>query len=482
MNYAVLTVPNFALYALRRSEPALVGKPMALVAGEGRKAVLTEVSPEAAGVAAGLTATVAMARCPGIILRTRDPAAEVEAQRMLLGAAFTLSPRVEATAAGCCTVDLQGADEIKTETALRRRVGELTQVGLPARAGAAATPLLARFAAQSAETVLVVRDHRAFLQGLPLAVAEPTSGQREILLGWGLKTLGDLTALTKADVGQRLGAEGVALWERAAGETIRVLRLVEPAQSFLAEWAYATPIDTLEPLTFKLQRFAERVALELRGAGMVAEALTLTLRLEDETDYRREFRLPEPGAEVASWMRVLLSHLEVLRLASPLVGARLAALPARPQQKQDDLFETGLRDPASFWENLARVGALMGDDRVGTPVMRDTHRPDGFILVKPADAVPAPGAPPIHAQRGLVLRRFRPAWSVQVALEDEKPVVLAGEAGGVIRQLSGPWRAEGEWWRTEAWTVETWQVELEDGAVYQLAHTRAGWWVEGVFD
>jgi protein ImuB len=146
------------------------------------------------------------------------------------------------------------------------------------------------------------------------------------------------------------------------------------------------------------------------------------------------------------------------------------------------LFETGLRDPASFWENLARVGALMGDDRVGTPVMRDTHRPDGFILVKPADAVPAPGAPPIHAQRGLVLRRFRPAWSVQVALEDEKPVVLAGEAGGVIRQLSGPWRAEGEWWRTEAWTVETWQVELEDGAVYQLAHTRAGWWVEGVFD
>jgi len=69
-----------------------------------------------------------------------------------------------------------------------------------------------------------------------------------------------------------------------------------------------------------------------------------------------------------------------------------------------------------------------------------------------------------------------------VTLVDEKPAVLAGELAGVVRQLGGPWRADGDWWRTEAWAVETWQVELEAGAVYQLAHTAAGWSVEGVFD
>ncbi len=482
MNYAVLRVPDFALHALRRSEPVLAGKPVALVAGEGRKAVLTEVSAEAAGVAPGLTTTLAMARCLGIILRTREPAAEVEAQRMLLAAAFTLSPRVEATTAGCCTVDLQGADASRTEATMRRRVRELTQAGLPAQAGAATTPLLADYAARQARPVLLVRDHREFLRRLPLAAAEPTPGQREILADWGLKTLGDLTALTKSDVGQRLGTEGVALWERAAGETIRVLRLVEPSKSFVAEWAYENPIDTLEPLTFKLQRFAERVAFELRGAGLVAESLALTLRLEDESDYRREFRLPEPGVDVASWMRVLLSHLETLQLASHLVGARLAASPARPQQKQDGLFDTGLRDPAVFWENLARVGALIGDDRIGTPVMTDTHRPDAFTLVRPADTIPVPAEQPLHAPRGLVLRRFRPAWPVRVTLADGKPAFLAGELAGSVRQLAGPWPADGDWWRPEAWAVETWQLELADGAVYQLAHTASGWCVEGVFD
>jgi len=482
MNYAVLLVPDFALHALRRSDPALAGKPLALVAGEGRKAVLTAVAGEAAGVEPGLAATVALARCPGIILRTRDPAAEVEAQRMLLAAAFTLSPRVEATAAGCCTVDLQGAGETGTEAAMRRRVVELTQAGLPARAGAAATPLLAGYAARSTQSVRVVRDHRKFLQNLPLALAEPTPAQEEILQGWGRQTLGDLTALTKADVGQRLGAAGVALWERAAGETTRVLRLVEPAKSFVAEWTYENPIDTLEPLTFKLQRFAERVALELRGSGLVAEALTLTLLLEDESDYRREFRLPEPSADVASWLRVLLSHLETVRLGSHLVAARLVASPARPQQKQDGLFDTGLRDPAAFWENLARVGALVGDDRVGTPVGADTHRPDAFTLVKPADTVPAPAEAPVHEACGLRLRRFRPAWPVRVTLEQGRPALLSGDLAGPVRLAAGPWRTDGEWWRIQPWEVETWEIEMADGAAYQLEHTSAGWGVAGVFD
>ena len=119
MNYAVLTIPDFALHALRRSEPNLAGRAVALTAGEGRKAVLTEVSSEARHVAPGCAVTLAMARCPGIVLRVREPGAEVEAQRLLLAAAFTLSPRVEATAAGSCTVDLQGTDATKIEAEMR---------------------------------------------------------------------------------------------------------------------------------------------------------------------------------------------------------------------------------------------------------------------------------------------------------------------------------------------------------------------------
>jgi protein ImuB len=481
MSYAVLTVPDFALHALRRGESGLAGRAVALVSGEGRRAVVTEVSLEAEGLAPGTPATLAMARCPGIVLRPRDPAAEVEAQRLLLAAAFTLAPRVEATAGGTCTVDLQGADGPRTEAEMHARVAELARAGLPARAGAGETPFLAGCAARRAAPVLVVRDAREFLPPLPLAFAEPLPAHAEILGSWGLKTLGDLTALPKADVGQRLGPEGVALWERAAGGAVRVLRLVEPPRLFAAEWVYEPPVESAEPLLFRLRRFAERIAFELRAAGFVAEALALTLFLEDESDHRREFRLPEPGADVDSWLRVMQAHLDGVRTAARVAGARLVATPARAPLKQGGLFDTGLSDPPAFWENLARLGAVVGDDRVGTPVVADTHRPDAFMLEKPAEAVPAPEPPPVHAPKGPVLRRFRPPRPVCVAFTD-RPAGVSGPIVGDVCAAAGPWRRSGDWWKPAAWAVETWHVELATGGVYQLARTSKGWLVEGILD
>ena len=483
MNYAVLRVRDFALHALRRSDPKIADRPVALITGEGRKATLAEVSPEAAGVAPGLPATLAMARCPGIILRQRDPEAEVEAHRLLLAAAFTLAPRVELTAPGCCTVDLQGADGVQTQVQMRHAVTELALTGLPTQIGAGPTPLLATYAAHCAEPVLVVEDARAFLVPLPIAFAEPSALHAEILRGWGIRTLGDLTALTKAEVGRRLGTDGVALWERAAGETIRVLRLVEPPTTFAAEWSYDPPVESVEPLLFRLRRFAERIAFELRAVGLVAEALTLTLILEDETDYRRDFRLPEPGADVDGWLRILSSHLESVRTAARVASVRIVAAPTRAPEKQDGLFDTGLRDPASFWENLARLGALVGDGRVGTPAPVDTHRPDAFALQKPAETVPAPEPPPVHPPRGPALRLFRPPQPAQVVCEGDRPAELTcTPARGVVRAVAGPWRSSGDWWKKETWAIETWQVELAGGGIYQLARTAEGWCVEGMLD
>lgn len=481
MNYAVLIVPDFALHALRRSDPALAHKPVALIEGEGRKAVLTQVSPEALGVTPGLTVTLAMARCPGIVLCPRTPAAETESRRLLLAAAFSLSPRVEITDAESCTIDLQGADPGQTEQAMQARVVELARLGLPARAGAAATPLLAAYAARCAQPVLIVQDARAFLAPLPLAFAQPTPAHAEVLATWGIQTLAQLTALPKGEVGRRLGTEGVALWERAAGETTRVLHLTPPSTTFAAQWDYDPGIESLEPLLFKLQRFAECLALELRNSHLVAEQLILTLLLEDDSDHRRVFRLAEPGTNVATWLKVMHAHLETLHLPARLTGVRLVVTPTRPQLKQDGLFDTGLRDPHAFWENLARVAALLGEDRVGTPLPADTWRPDAFSLERPAESVPPPESTPAQPARGGVLRRFRPPRPVLVALENARPAALSGPISGPVRGVHGPWRASGGWWQAGGWSVETWHVEIDD-AVYQLARTSEGWALEGEID
>ena len=484
MNYAVVLASNFALQALRRSDVALANKPFAIVEGDGRNARVTEASEHAAGVEPGLAVTLAMSRCPGLVIRPRDPDAEAEITRVLLAAAFTLSPRVELTAESCCTVNLQGADPVQTETQMQACVVELARVGVAARLGAGANPLLATYAARRAEPVLLVHDAAAFLAPLPLSFAEPTKVQGHVLHGWGIKTLGQLTALPKTEIGQRLGTEGAQLWERAAGETVRVLRLIEPVRTFAAEWTYEPPVESMEPLLFRLRRFAERVALELRGAGRVAEKLALTLLLEDESDHHRDFRLPEPGANVDGWMRVLQAHLETVKTDARVTGVRLLATPARPPERQDGLFETALRDPVAFWENIARLAAIVGDNRVGTPELLDTWQPDAVVLAKPAEAVPAPEDDPVHSPRGLTFRRFRPAWPARVAVMDERPHSIdAGELNDVVRVARGPFHLSGTWWKSgAAWAQEIWHVELVSGATYQLTRTASGWCVEGVLD
>ena len=306
MNYAVLFVPDFALHALRRSDPSLCGRAVALVAGEGRKARVTEASPEARGVGAGARGDARDVPLPG----DRPQAARARG-----GGRGPQAPRRRG-------VHACAARRVDRRRVLHRRPagrgpgahgGAHAAAGRRAgRGGAAAADRRRRDAAPRLvrRAVRRARPHRRRPGGLPerrcpLRLRSRRPSRRQILRGWGIATLGGLTALPKAEVGRRLGAEGALLWERAAGESTRVLRLVEPARSFAAEWGYEPPVESIEPLFFKLRRFAERIALELRGAGFVAEKLSLTLLLEDETDHRREFRLPEPGADVEGWLRVL---------------------------------------------------------------------------------------------------------------------------------------------------------------------------------
>ena len=326
-------------------------------------------------------------------------------------------PRVEATAAGLLhggpAGGRRGADRGRDAPAGR---GAGRGSGCPRGSAPAETPLLARYAARRAEPVLVVRDRADFLRPLPLAFAEPTPAQAAVLQGWGIRTLGRPDRAAQGGGRPAAGGGG----RRAVGARRTARRRPccgwpSRARTFVAAWPYEPPVESVEPLLFKLRRFAERVAFELRGAGFVAEALTLTLLLEDETDYRRQFRLPEPGADVDSWLRVLQTHLDTVRLAArgwPACG--WSRRRPGPPQRQDGLFDTGLADPlpsgktSRGWPRWWATTAWARRSRL------DSHAPDAFRLERPADAVPAPEPPPVHPPRGGVLRRFRPALARRV--------------------------------------------------------------------
>jgi len=382
------------------------------------------------------------------------------------------------------TADVTRLAAERHEPAVRAAVARLARLGLPATAGLAATPLLALYAARRAAPVLVVHDSTAFLAPLPLSAAEPTPELAGILAGWGVRTLGQLTALAKPAVARRLGAAGVALWERAAGEAVRPLQPAALPRTFTAAVDFEHGFETLEPLLFVLRRCVDRLALELHAAGFVAAGLDLTLTLADVTEAGRSFRLPEPTGEADVLARALHSFLETLRTAAAVTGIRLQITPARPLVKQPDLFETGLRDPHGFAETLARTAALVGSDGVGAPQPADTHRPDVFTLVPPPAAIPSPASAPVHPLVGLPLRRFRPPQPATVELAGRAPAfVWSTDVRGAVAKVRGPWRGAGDWWRPDlAWEREEWDVALAEGGLYRVLHTPAGWFVEGEYD
>ena len=551
MSYAVLQVADFALQAVVRTEAGLDGKPVALLDDRLKKAtvVQTNAPARAAGVMAGLTATQAMARCANIVLRPRSAAAEQEAEAALLTVARSLSPRVERTAEGVCTIDLTGKDAATYLPHNHEAVERLRLLGLYATAGIGRTPLLALYAArlagmmqstaappmtmtdteqgvgpalvagpaetaglkletrkgnhgprtrrdptgpilpwglhedELAQPVLKIQDERDFLSPLPLALVDPPPDLAAILDGWGIRTLGALTALPKPEVGRRLGQAGIDLWERAAGETDRPIEPCPAGETFEAAMDLENEIETLEPLLFILRRFVDRLALQLVNAGVVAAELALEFRLPDGTGYRRGFRLPEPTGDPDILFRALHTHLETLHTDSAIKGVRLVVAPTRPLVQQHGLFDAGLRDPHGFAETLARVEAVVGADRVGTPRLETTHRPDAFVLEKPIDVVGPLPASSILPPMGLPLRRFRPPVEAHVTIDSHGPAsVQCAIVNGEVKRCRGPWRRSGEWWKPERWAAEEWDVELKRGGLFRLSLRAEQWRVEGMYD
>src|ERR1700675_1255318 len=201
-----------------------------------------------------------------------------------------------------------------------------------------------------------------------------------ILHKWGIHTLGQLAALDQEQLGARLGPEGVRLWERANGRSNRLLKFVQLPESFDESFEFEHEIETAQPLLFMLRRFLEQLALRLRAIYLVAKEITLRITFSNNQTYERAFKIPQPTNDVDLLFRMLHTHLENFKSEHPIIAVALEAQPIKPASQQFGLFETALRNPNQLSETLARLPGLLGADRVGTPVLEETYRPDVFYL------------------------------------------------------------------------------------------------------
>jgi protein ImuB len=306
-----------------------------------------------------------------------------------------------------------------------------------------------------------------------------------ILHKWGIHTLGQLAALDKQQLGARLGPEAIRMWERANGQSKRLLKLVRPPESFEERFGFENEIETAEPLLFMLRRFLEQLAVRLRAIYLVAKELTLQITFANKQVYERLFKIPQPTNDVDLLFRMLQTHLENFRSEHPIVAVALSAQPIKPVREQFGLFETTLRNPHQLSETLARLSALLGADQVGTPILEETHRPDAFRMESFSWEVGAIdlNRPQRTAFLKLALRRFRPAVSASVLVDGDTPAHLrSAEICGKVIEQQGPYLISGNWWGEKSWACAEWDLQLESGDLVRVHEAERTWKVDGIYD
>ena len=337
--------------------------------------------------------------------------------------------------------------------------------------------------------------------------ASPTlAGALVTFSRWGLATIGDVAALPRADLHARLGRLGVLLHQAASGDEIAPLIPSGEPPRFLERLQLDWPIDGLEPLSFVLARQCDALSLALERADRGAVAVTTRLQLVTRVAHVRTLNLPAPMREPRVLRTLILLDLESHPppAAIDVVEVEVEVTPGRITQ--GSLLTRTLPAPEDLATLTARLGALMGESRIGAPMLRDSYD-ERQIAMKPFRIGPGVQAQgprktsgandaAASAQRlglgpvplGLILRRFRLPVAVSVVMERGAPAKLSGARGlsGAVVASAGPWRTSGLWWAFDRspWDRDEWDVGLGDGSVVRLARLRSAgtWEIEGVYD
>jgi protein ImuB len=551
---ACLIVPLFSLAARLRSEPDLIAEAVAVVEGNGHAAHIVAATRRARkkGVRPGQSLAQARAIYPKLIARGRDAECERAAQEALLDIAATFSPRVEDAGYGVAYLDVTGMERhwgsggalppapagapprrppaSAAEAAAapldaaaarvgvdswqhllgRAAIAAVERIGMPVRAGIAASKLAARVAAElpSSPTVVPEGEEAAFLAPLPLTRLAPQMEAWTMLERWGIDSIGALARLPESEIASRLGELGRELHWAARGVDPRPLTPRQLPPEFREGMDLEWPLVALEPFLFVAHAALDRLMTRLEVQGFACRRVELTLTLEPDGYHVRSIDLPAPTRDTKTILTLLRLDLEEAPPGAPVRGFAIAAFPDRPRRAQLSLFGPAALSPEKLATTIARLAAMIGEERIGMAVAVDGHLPERFAITGYAPPPPPDMRCAPQKSRGLLaVRVLRPPVPLEVitregrddepaglqivSIREERPVsddekgssrkaLISGDA----RVSSGPWRLEEGWWTETPATREYWDVEIAGGGIYRLYRERSdgGWFADGVYD
>jgi protein ImuB len=463
--YACIHAAEFPAQAVLRLRPDLHAEPVAVIEGRPPQEFVCAMNHHALrkGVALGMV-RLDVEGLGGVRQLARSPETEASARAVLLECAARFSPRIEDASHGtACAfgLDITGSERLfgsPVQLADRLR-SALASAGFRVSVAVSTNYHAARMKAASTRGIAVIAEgeEAASLAKLPITTLVLAEEPNDTFALWGIRTLGELAALPEVELITRLGPDARVWRELACGLHPHMFQPIEPEFTLREFCEFETHIEQMDSLLFIGARMIDSLVARPADRALCLALLTARMQLEGNHAHQLVLRPAIPSTDRKFLLKLLQLEIAAHPPPAAVVSLELTAEAGRSSTVQLGLFAPQTPDPSRLDVTLARLRAIVGDDRVGSPILEDTHRPGSFLME--AFAVGANALEFEPDARRMALRRIRPPLPVRVVQRAAQPAEFRDRENRYqVTAAYGPWRTSGSWWSAGEWNLEEWDI------------------------
>jgi protein ImuB len=322
----------------------------------------------------------------------------------------------------------------------------------------AAIALVKGLSPQTSLKIIPTGEERAALASLPLTVLDLTEEQEETFSLWGIQTLGMLAELPENELISRMGQSGKHLLQLSRGEMSHSFQPSEPAFVLEEHMELDTPVEMLDSLLFAVNGMLDQLILRAKSRMLALASIAIELCLVSVAIHTCTVRPALPTNDKQLWIKLLHLELEAHPPKAAVLALTLVVEPGSAYKVQLGLFSPQLPESGRLDVTLARIRAIVGEDRIGQPVLTDSYEPQGF-RIKPF-ALPSSFTsdeffnPPRSA-----VRKLRPPEDISLTIRATRPQTFVfREKLYIVKDAYGPWLTSGDWWSQSRWNLEQWDL------------------------
>ena len=395
------------------------------------------------------------------------------------------------------------------------------------------------FSISTAVLVVPAQQSRPFLAGLPLTfLADPisplfpedgTEALLDVLWRLGIRTLGDLAALSEADMLGRFGWPGLLAHRLACGLDYRPLQTEAAGEDAGAEVEIDPPADRIETVAFMVRPLAEAMVGRLARNGLDCACIGITAESDSSHASNRRWRheLRFSAADIVDRVRWQLEgwYRSPNRPTGPVTLIRITPWVTAPADgRQLGMWGARTEADEQAAKALARVQGLLGAEAVTMPRLAGGRRPADIgrrvplhaaadadrgrdssatgprkgkknrkAKAKAVDApwlgrlpTPSPAVVPAHPEPITVTDNGGAPVTVGGRGEASAPPWQMTDSAGHSRTVvawAGPWPLDERWWRPSARRRQArFQLVLDDGSAHLCVLESGRWQREATYD